>query len=208
MFEAHAKPRLRSASRAADRALFFRSWLRDPFNVASVIPSGKLLAKLMAKTLHPGARVIELGAGTGTLTDAILAAGVYPEDLYLVEQHPAFVDVLRRRFPASAVLPIDAQSLDRCLAELAGTVDFVVSGLPIVWFDRAKKARILAAAFALLRDGGSFHQFTYLGRPPVGRRLLAGLGLEAELMGISPINVPPAFVYRFRRGPDAVHERA
>jgi phosphatidylethanolamine/phosphatidyl-N-methylethanolamine N-methyltransferase len=185
--------------RASDRAVFFRNWLQDPFRVAAIAPSGRLLARLMATGLRSGARVVELGAGTGTLTDAIVASGVQPQDLYLVEQNAAFVAILERRFPRATVLHADAAALRAHLGEAAGAIDCVVSGLPLLWFDRDTKRRILGEAFALLRPCGCFHQFTYLGRPPVGRGLLDELGLDAALIGVSPINLPPAFVYRFTR---------
>jgi phospholipid N-methyltransferase len=188
--------------RPSDRAVFFRNWLQDPFRVASIAPSGRLLAKLMASGLRDGARVVELGAGTGTLTDAIVANGVQSRDLYLVEQNEAFVGILERRFPQATVLHADAASLREHLGTVVGSIDCVVSGLPIVWFERDTKRRILGEAFALLRPRGCFHQFTYLGRPPVGRGLLDELGLDAELIGVSPINLPPAFVYRFTRKTD------
>lgn len=191
--------RVQASPDPTHRAAFFRGWLKDPYAVASIWPSGRLLAKLMAKGLHRGARVVELGAGTGTLTDAILASGVLPEDLYLVEQNPEFAAILRRRFPDTRVAEMDAASLTTHLPELLGTIDFVISGLPILWFKKSAKTRILADSFELLRPGGRFHQFTYGGRSPVGRRLLASLGLKASLIGISPINIPPAFAYRFER---------
>lgn len=153
----------------------------------------------MAADIGPGARVIELGAGTGTLTEALLANGVEPDHLHLVEQHEGFVRILRRRFPGSEVLPVDAAHLAAHLAEHVGRIDFVVSGLPIVWLKRRLKHRIFEDAFKLLRPAGRFHQFTYLGRPPVGARILNDLGLRATLAGFAPLNVPPAFVYRFER---------
>jgi phospholipid N-methyltransferase len=183
------------------RGVFFRSWLRDPFHVASVAPSSRWLAKLMATGVPDTARVVELGAGTGTLTTALLDAGVRPENLFLVEQHADFVAVLRARFPGATVVEADAAALTQSLGVLRGSVDYVISGLPILWFSREKKAAILDEAFALLTPGGRFHQFTYLGRPPVGSRLLAELQLRATLLGIAPMNLPPAFAYRFERAP-------
>lgn len=153
----------------------------------------------MAKDLHAGARVVELGAGTGTLTQAILERGVHPRDLYLVEQHDAFARILRRRFPDATVVEADAGALREQLGSLAGRVDYVISGLPILWFAKELKTRILAGAFDLLRPNGRFHQFTYLGRAPVGNRLLADLSLTATLLGVAALNLPPAFVYRFER---------
>jgi len=181
------------------RGVFFRSWLRDPFHVASIAPSSRCLAKLMATNIESGARVVELGAGTGSLTTAILDRGVRPEDLYLVEQQRGFVTVLRSRFPRAHVVEADAATLSARLGGLRGTVDYVVSGLPILWFNRDKKAAILAAAMTLLKPEGKLHQFTYLGRPPIGSRLRTELGLRATLLGIAPMNLPPAFVYEFAR---------
>jgi phospholipid N-methyltransferase len=88
---------------------------------------------------------------------------------------------------------------DAQLGALRGRVDYVISGLPILWFSRETKAAILSEAFELLKPDGRFQQFTYLGRPPVGPKLLAELGLQPTLLGIAPMNLPPAFVYRFTR---------
>jgi phosphatidylethanolamine/phosphatidyl-N-methylethanolamine N-methyltransferase len=190
---------LRQTRNASHRGVFFKSWLKDPFHVASITPSSRWLGRLMATGVWPGARVVELGSGTGTLTEAIMDQGVREQDLYLVERDPMFCEVLRRRFPGSTVVQADAAALTTSLGSLRGTVDYVISGLPILWFNRAKKARILEKAFELLRPDGRYQQFTYLGPPPVGGRLLDDLGLRATLLGVSPLNLPPAFVYRFER---------
>ncbi len=190
---------LQQVRNAPHRGVFFKSWLKDPFHVASITPSSRWLARLMATDVGPGARVVELGAGTGTLTDAIVERGARQEELYLVEQHAGFCDVLRQRFPGSHVVQADAAALSDSLGSLLGAVDYVISGLPLVWFRRETKTRILQEAFALLRPNGRYHQFTNLGPPPVGARLLGELGLRATALGVSPLNLRPAFVYRFER---------
>jgi phospholipid N-methyltransferase len=178
---------------------FFRSWVRNPCAIGAVVPSSRLLAKLMATNLLPGARVIELGAGTGTVTAAILDSGVRPEDLYVVERDAEFVRILRRRFPHCPVIAADAMSLGNHLDCLPETFDFIVSGLPLVLFSRLEKVRVLSQAFDMLRPGGCFHQFTYAGRCPVDRALRRALRLESALIGVVPFNLPPAFVYRLGR---------
>ncbi|HMB72637.1 MAG TPA: methyltransferase domain-containing protein [Gammaproteobacteria bacterium] len=191
-----------ATTRATFRRTFLKNYLQDPIRVASVLPSGRNLARVMAAEVLPGSRVVELGVGTGTLTRALLDKGVDPSQLYLVEQNADFVQILGQQFPASEVLAIDAADLAEHLADHLGQIDYVVSGLPILWFSRGVKKRILAGAFSLLRRGGSFHQFSYFARPPVSQGLLEELGLVATRTGFAPLNVPPAFAYRFMRRED------
>jgi phospholipid N-methyltransferase len=139
--------------------------------------------------------VLELGAGTGTVTEALLANGVAPDDLYLVERDRQLVKILQRRFPRCHVVATDALELDLpCDAE--GSFDFVVSGLPLLCFSPDKRYRALQRALQMLKPRGQLHQFTYAGRCPVDKDLRALLRVDSALLGIVPLNLPPAFVYR------------
>lgn len=177
---------------------FLRGWVRNPLALGAVAPSGKSLAKLMAKEVGAGARVLELGAGTGTVTAALLANGVAPGNLYLVEREPPFVKILERRFPRCHVIAADARDLEAGLGP-AAPFDFVISGLPLLCFSPEARYRVLRQAFALLKPNGKLHQFTYGGRCPVDRYLRALLRIDSVLLGIAPLNLPPAFVYRMTR---------
>ncbi len=179
---------------------FLRSLVSDPRSVGAVAPSSPSLGRLMARGCGAGTRVVEVGAGTGALTQAILDAGVFERDLYLVESDERFVEILEERFPAAQTLHGDATWLGQHLEELTDSVDFVISGLPLLLFSDVRKRRLLTAAFRLLGEGGAFHQFTYGGVCPVGRRVLDALGLRASCLGFAALNMPPAVVYRFERG--------
>jgi phospholipid N-methyltransferase len=178
---------------------FFRSWVQNPLAIGAVAPSGRTLAKLMVKDVQADARVMELGPGTGNVTRAILDSGVDERNLYLVERDAAFARLLRARFPQATVLHEDATALSAQTRALAGTFDFIVSGLPLVLFSREQKERVLANVLTLLKPTGAFHQFTYGGRCPIHRNVRDALGLDKVLLGIAPFNVPPAFVYRLCR---------
>ena len=182
-----------------DRGHFFKSWIQNPLAIGAVAPSGRLLAKLMAKGLAAGARVIELGAGTGNLTQAILDRGVRPEDLFVVEQNARFVKILERRFPQCPIVAADATALVEHVGTEHGSFDCVVSGLPLLFFSLQQKLQVLSQAFELLGPSGVLHQFTYAGRCPVERELRTRLKLTSSLLGIAPFNLPPAFVYRLSR---------
>ena len=178
---------------------FLLSWLDNPFGVGAVAPSGRPLARMMTQELGAGDRVLELGPGTGTLTQAILARGVARQDLFLLERCPGFAELLERKFPGATVLCGDATVRQDGLVPHRGTIDCIISGLPLVLFSREQKYRLLREAFRLLKAGGAFFQFTYGGRCPLDRRHLERLGLDARCIGFIALNVPPAFVYRISR---------
>jgi phospholipid N-methyltransferase len=186
---------LQQSHTSDDFGHFIKSWIRNPLAVGALAPSSKSLAKLMARDIGPGSRVLELGAGTGTVTEALLANGVAPEDLYLVERDRQLVKILQRRFPRCHVVATDALDLELpCGADRS--FDFVVSGLPLLCFSVDKRYRALQRALEVLKPHGRLHQFTYAGRCPVDKDLRALLRVDSTLLGIAPVNLPPAFVYR------------
>ena len=178
---------------------FLRTLVKDPFSVGAVAPSSRHLANSMVIGMGPGAKVVELGGGTGSVTQAILNSGVSPQDLLVIEQNEEFVEFLKERFPHVTVIRAKADSVRHHIADLTGPADFVVSGLPLMLFPAERKARLLSQVFSVLRPEGFFHQFTYGGRCPVERSLLQSLGLEASFLGFTLFNLPPAFVYRLKR---------
>jgi phospholipid N-methyltransferase len=183
---------------------FLRQWLRDPVKTASVTPSGQQLARLMVAQL-PGdcARVVEIGAGTGVFTRALLDHGIAPSGLLVIEINPDLADFLRRRFPAVTVVCADARHLDTLAAEHGllgdGKLDAVVSGLGMLSMNRALRIDILRAAFAALSDEGRFIQFTYGPASPVRPRERDALGLRVRRAGAALRNLPPASVYVYQR---------
>ena len=178
---------------------FLGALVKEPLSVGALAPSGRRLAGHMVADIAPGSRVIELGAGTGALTRAILDRGVAARDLVVIERNEAFAGMLRKKFPAVAVITGNALALSRHAGALPGPADFVVSGLPLLLFSPGRKLRLLSQVFSVLTEDGAFHQFTYGGRCPVERAVLRRLGLDATLLRFTPINVPPAFVYRLQR---------
>ena len=180
--------------------------MRNPRQVAAVAPSSRQLAARMVDEVPAGTtRVIELGPGTGVMTEALLARGLVPAGLLAVELDPALHDTLRARFPNLHLVRGDA----RHLGELAtgftapGEVDAVISSLGLLGMDEADRGAILAAAFALLRPDGRFIQFTYGAMSPVSRAQLHALGLRMRRGAFILRNLPPATVYVYTRAPAA-----
>ncbi|GHD43738.1 SAM-dependent methyltransferase [Thalassobaculum fulvum] len=186
----------------SDAVQFLRAWIADPIRLGSITPSSSALAALITSEITPQTTpVVELGPGTGVFTKALLARGVPPDRLLLVEREAKFAAMLRERFPGVGVLAMDATDLGR--AELFGgePVKAVVSGLPFLSMPTRAIMGVLDGCFAHMSRDGSFYQFTYGARCPVPRAVLERLGLKSARVGRTFSNFPPATVYRFRRRP-------
>ena len=148
-------------------------------------------------------RVIELGPGTGVMTRAILARGVKPDDLLLVELNPEMCHYMHNAFPTLRVCCADARELvSKCLDSGfsdGGAADVVLSSLGLLSMPRDLQTGILKAAFDSLGPDGCFIQFTYGPACPVPREVLDELGLHATRGATVLRNVPPATVFVFRR---------
>ncbi|WP_342363005.1 hypothetical protein [Terrarubrum flagellatum] len=194
----------------SDHFSFFRSWIADPLRVAAVAPSGEALARLITcEIARDDGPVLELGTGTGVFTRALLARGVRESDLTLVEHGSDFARMLQHRFPQARVLWLDAARIGAYDLYAGAPVAAVVSGLPLLSMPPRKVMAILSGAFAVMRTGAAFYQFTYGPRCPVPRPILDRLGLQATRIGGAWRNLPPASVYRIsRRQPFDILRRA
>jgi phosphatidylethanolamine/phosphatidyl-N-methylethanolamine N-methyltransferase len=189
----------------ADEARFIRTWLENPRLTGAVSPSSPVLADAIAARvdLTLSGPIIELGPGTGPITEALLRRGIAPERLLLVEYDAAFCDLLRARFPDVRIIRGDAYNLAKTLHGILETpAAAVVSGLPLLTQPERMRLALIADIFTLMRPEGAFVQFTYGLHSPVPRRFNGRpvMGLLAE--GSKPVwkNLPPARVWTYRKG--------
>jgi len=190
----------RNGIRLDDEVRFIRSWLERPLSTGAVTPSGRVLARTMARYVDPDmvGPVVELGPGTGPVTEALIAEGIAIERLVLVEFNPTFCQLLRKRFPAATVVQGDAYSIRRLLGGLLQQpAAAIVSGLPLVTKPVRQRLRLLRDALELLGPGAPFVQFTYAVVPPIPNRLS---GVRAEASERIWKNMPPARVWVYRKG--------
>ncbi len=197
---AKLRGRLRPSGALADELRFLKTLIESPKLTGAVSPSGRFLARAMAKAVGPigDGLVVELGPGTGPVTRALIGHGVDPERLVLVEYEAEFCRLLRQRFPGVRVVQGDAFALRRTLAELADRpIRAVVSSLPLLNQPPARRTALVEDAFALMAPGGVFVQFSYGVASPIRRPAGAG---RFSAHGSAPIwaNLPPARVWTYR----------
>lgn len=180
-----------------DSAFFLQKMLRNPFQVASILPSSRFLCRRMLQEIDPNCkRLVELGPGTGVVTRQILDKGIPAQNLTLVELDPDFCTLLRDRFPGVRVENSGAQNLSQLGCK---NVDAIVSSLPLLAFPMGLQEEILSEIFKVLAPGGLYVQFTYGLNNPVNADIIAKHRLQHQTYGRVWANLPPAQVYAFRQ---------
>ncbi len=182
-------------------ALFSSEMLANPGPIGAAAPSSPALARRIARSLPPTGEgyVIELGAGTGSVTDELLKHGIAPARLVPVELSANMARHLRERFPGTHVVAGDAARLAQLLAAHLPDRDFrvshIVSSLPLRSLPVGVVARILREVKRLLPPEGVFIQYTY----NLGCRHFRPLaGFQRLSSSVVWCNLPPARVDVFR----------
>lgn len=188
----------RKPLRLDDEMQFIRSWIEKPLSTGAVMPSSKALARTMARYVDADASgpVIELGPGTGPVTEALVEHGIDQSRLVLVEFNPDFCRLLRTRYPEATVVQGDAYRLRRIVeVYVREPAAAVVSGLPLLTKPLRTRLRLMADAVGLLAPGAPFVQFTYAMVPPIPKALSGIRVVASELIWL---NLPPARVWVYR----------
>jgi phosphatidylethanolamine/phosphatidyl-N-methylethanolamine N-methyltransferase len=176
--------------------IFVRSLILNPRAMGALAPSSPKLSQLMASLVDPtNSSVLEIGAGTGAVTRALLARNVRPDRLIIIERDPSLAAFLRHEFPGVRVRCGEAVHLSRILSdESIRRVDTVVSSLPLRNLPRVDRIKTVRAMVNALEHKGQLIQYTYFAGCPIPSNRL---GLEAERLGRVWLNLPPASVWRF-----------
>jgi len=187
------------SSYAGEIGLFLRRWLANPLRVGAILPSSKALARLVGRNVvrQGNEMVLELGAGTGTITRGVVEAGLPEANLVLVELDPDMVAYLRERFPKARVIEGDAtRPLDLIPSSLVGRMDSVISGIPALQFPLDKQRSYMDQCFAVCRPEGYVVQYTYSLKSPLPYQMLEMTGRR---LGLALANIPPAHLWGYTR---------
>jgi phosphatidylethanolamine/phosphatidyl-N-methylethanolamine N-methyltransferase len=176
--------------------MFFCRWIANPLQMGSVVPSSPALCRRVVRQVRRAAdeAVVELGAGTGAISRALLDAGVPPERLFVVEIVPDMVGYLRRILPGANVIGGDARALPALIPpHWHGHIGSVICGIPLVLRPLAEQRRFIDAIEAVAPGRGFLH-YSYCATSPLPARKHA---LQAKREAWTPLNFPPASVWRY-----------
>ncbi len=185
-----------------DTAVMLCKYVVSPRRTGAVCPSSRFLARKMVAAIGKSASdcsaVVELGAGTGAITSALVEKK-YDVDshLYCIEFDKKLCSILEAKFQNAHIINGSAENIRELVGEDSGNVSAIVSGLPLVSLPKECVKNILEEVENTLPKGGKFIQFTYnLKRSPdsLGFKKMRPAGVSFTLL-----NVPPARIDVFEK---------
>lgn len=179
--------------------LFLLRVLRNPRQLGAVAPSSRHLGALLAKhaAFDDDSPIVELGGGSGSLTRALIKAGIDPMRIYVIELDPELANYLKVAMPLVNVIQGNAADLDKILpSHILGKVHRVVSGLPMINIPPSVRRQILDSCFQIMAPGGAYLQYTYSPRSSIDAKAYQ---LNKKRLGTVFLNLPPATIWQYTK---------
>ena len=186
-------------SKFDDEVRFFKGWIEGPKNVGTPFPTSAFTGRSMASHIDLTSKlpVLEIGAGTGVITRAILKHGTPANRLYALEYSADFSDCLRKNFPSVNVIEGDAFNLDETLgAHSSNVFDCVISAIPLLNFRPSERVDYIESLLDRIPMGRPIVQVTYGPLSPVPKGTGSFVATRADFVFR---NVPPAHIWTYKR---------
>jgi len=180
-----------------ENTLFFQRFIKNSGKIGAIAPSSKFLVKQVIDMIsfEKTKVLVELGAGTGILSSAILRQKKKETNVIMLEPDEEFFGMLKKKFPHEEKVQVvqeSAQNLPGVLAKLDfKKVDCVVSSLPFMTLGHKVSETILSTIAEILASGGHFVFYQYT---PF-RIFLVMKYFRIERFAFTALNAPPAFVF-------------
>ena len=142
---------------------FYKVLFKNPRAMGSAFPSSRYLARKIASYIPEDIHeyVVELGAGTGVITKALLRKGIPHHRIIIVESAPALAKSLQKRFPQIPIIQGNAMDLVNLLGEKKHNVRVIVSSIPLLSLLPEEKNRVIEQIEKTLKPGSYYIQYTY-----------------------------------------------
>jgi len=181
------------------RFAFFQEFLKHPLQIGSVIPSSRFLEQriLGASAIAAATTIVELGAGTGGTTRAILGAMPKHARLLSIEINPHFHTLVSSIEDERLIAHLGSACELKTIMSKYGleAPEVVISGIPFSTMKDSEGSQVIEAISSQLAPKGRFvayqvsKQVATLCRPVLG----------PERMAMELLNIPPMRVYQWEK---------
>ncbi len=184
------------ASPLAEQFDFLRGLIASPKGVGAIAPSSAALARAIALQADPDqpGGVLELGPGTGVVTEALIARGFAANRITAIEYDPEFVRRVRERCPGVNVIEGDAFDLNTTLRSEDTGYCAIISGIPLLNWPQERRQALIEGALKRVKPQAPFIQFSYGLTPPMPATDRFSVRRAAVIWA----NLPPARVWVYR----------
>lgn len=187
------------STRLADTKLFLREWIAHPQRIGSIVPSSPRLAAAMARWIprNPESYVLELGPGTGPVTEALLRRGLREDRLIAIEFNSTLAATLQKKYPRAHIISGDAWLMDELLEKISvKSVGAVISSLPLLNFTPEQVRALAGKIRTVLEPQGRWVQFSYQINK---KRTRGGEDFNLVASQLVWLNLPPARVSVYQK---------
>ncbi len=170
---------------------FYKALFQNPRAIGAAMPSSKRLAKNIAKQvpLRTDAIVIELGAGTGVITRALIEHGIADHLIVAVEASPHLAEAVSEKFPNIKVIQGNAINLVKLLGQQHLPINAIVSSLPLRSLPAETTQKIVEQIDQVMDKGSRYIQYTYSNKESIFNKISK---YKKIYSGTTWLNLPPA----------------
>lgn len=182
--------------------LFFAQFLRFPFTIGSICPSGKALTRELVEMAMSGDQekagiIVDLGAGTGVVSRELLRQGIRPDNILAIDVCESFQDAFQKNCPQLRLNIGDARNLRAIISTYSrrAQIRAIISSLPLKSLPGKVVASILTEIRQVLNEHKCvFIQYTYAFWKACA---LTRFGFHIEGKQYIAMNLPPALVEKY-----------
>jgi phospholipid N-methyltransferase len=179
--------------------LFFREFLRHPFQIGSIIPSSRFLERRLVETAEVGSAktIVELGHGTGGTTQEILGAMARDAKLLSIEVNPTFHSLVSCIEDDRLIAHHgNAHRLEGIIDRYGlGAPEVVISGIPFSTMSYTSGSHLIETISSVLAARGRLVAYQVSNRIATLCQPVLGSGQ----VKVEPLNIPPMRVFRWEK---------
>ncbi len=181
----------------AKKSSYIKQFFKDKKEVGAIAPSSKVLGRKMCSYVDfsKAKKIVELGPGNGVFTKLILERMAPDAKLLVFETNESFFEQIKREIQDDRMILLNdsAEDIKTKLEELGwDTADAILSSLPYTVFPKELKENIVANCVKSMDENSIYLQFQY----SLNALKMFKNHFSKVKYSFSPVNVPPAFVYR------------
>ncbi len=176
---------------------FFKNFIFHPNEIGAVAPTSSFTAHKIAENLKDNGKkyIIELGSGTGSLTQGLIEAGVDAERLICIEINQKFCEIFKEKLPNVKIICSDVNNLKSLISEeIYNNIGNIISTIPLLTISPEIKEMLMKNIKEVTASNVQYIQVSYSPISPVPYKKF---NWKQKRIGIVWKNLPPISIFSY-----------